>query len=700
MAQATDRFVMVQAVHGLFCSLVQHTLQSRKSNDPLNGYDKELLEVRRLCRNKIPLQVVLNFKGYTFLNAANNRFMGTTADANSPILASAEVLNADDFAQAPLKPINFILQTLMHEYTNKISGLDQGTKDILAREFAKRYYAYESLVEGEAMNAVLFSLPTSKVDVDFAEVEMDRVQPGFLMLLESQGVFHDVTSAIDNQVTGLSPKLRSVWTESNRMALAILPKLMSELRKQIATQFPQMIREFEKKARAEAAAKGIDPAQVDKLDFSSMQEKFSDFVDVFEAFNSDEMRLFEINQVRLQAGDAGETLVVIQSTFALNRSKIDFMKSLKDDVEGLTFDGDGGAGIKKIIHVPLIIKLRLKNQNTKLQIVEIGADLRPELSYQKIAKVGQISRSGDLIKSVKVKLDLAQKPKLASLRLALGSEYVLIPATQIEEARAGQYSFTFEVPEYIQNIHGALWAESVLIDQGKAYMLDRLVQISEGPKQPKAVATAQLVTPGLLIRSMNNQVRVAQEFHPLIPLLLMNQNWYQFITSGGHRAEMDSASWMNMDGMELRFGITGNQKIRQVRLQMSYDVAVGAPKDEDRKNAFTGTVNVDGQDLKTWSDVSVEDQENYYQTIIFSAEDLQVRQSGNMNVVTAKAKVPFIPLPRPLKAGHGYGPPMVRPLKVEVVLDDGQMTTISHIFPVIDMPDCDDLLGAMKFEFK
>lgn len=709
-AMAMDRHVLVEATHAQFCGLVNHVLLSVLPTDPLYRFKDFLAQIRARCQgSNIQLSFVRNFEGYTFINAANNRFMGTTSEINSPILVSNDILNGHEFAPTPMKPINLILQTLMHEYANKLKDYDQGSKDLVAREFAKYYFPFEQEFAEEGLKIHWLSLPVQRIDKDFSIVPKNRPQPSYIFVAGNSDGYVDLTRRVSEEVAEFSPGLRSTWTESNRMALYFftslskrLPQLMEGLTAQLNSST------IKEQLRADARRKGIPESQIGEINVDDLVSQFADgfktFGNILANLDSEEMRLFELNRVRILSISETQRELIVTASYALNRSKVDELNRKQKELgANFTVDQEGGIGIKRIIQVPLILRMKLNNPSAavgRLTLDSLNIDLRPELKVDRVAKVGQISRSGSLIKTLKVKLDLGEVPKVAHLRLSGGPSSLFIAARIIQEERKGLYSFEFELPDDLSEKEFAMIAESIVLDQSRSYMLDRVVQVNEGRPRSSRANEVKIITPGVLVRDLNNNVTVAPVFHPLMPVLLMNKNWHNFMTKGGYRDEMENSKWINMDNFELRFGLSSGQRIRQIRLQMSYDVLVGKPDEKDLPGSFFGQVEVDGQIIPVWSQVSHKHQDQHYQQIVFEGSDIQIRESDGMMVVTAKRKLPFIPLSIPVDKGLGYGPPMVRPLKIDVVLDDGQLTTVSYQFPEIKELDCEDLLKGMKFDFR
>ncbi|MGE3387384.1 MAG: hypothetical protein AB7K41_11705, partial [Bdellovibrionales bacterium] len=478
----------------------------------------------------------------------------------------------------------------------------------------------------------------------------------------------------------LSPRLRTTWTEANRMALAAMPLMYNEIQKQL----PAMEANMRQQLYEDARRKNIPKEKVDQMNLSDFFAKFRDLTSFFKSMIGDEMRLFELHQTRVEEAQDGVPQLFVFGSFKLNRSKVDYVSDLQEEHGAdLTID-DENMGLKKIITVPLVLQVNLKTGR-------IDASLRPELNYKKIAKVGQISRAGSRVKMIKVKADLSGPATSVHLRVGMGSKYILIPSEPLPSTGVQPQQVEFIIPDFLENVSAPAWADSILIDQSKSYMLDRLVQVQEGVGSSKPLATATLQMPAFVLRDFKNQPQILPAFHPLLPILAMTPEWVEFMTHARPDEDMqDGSTWVNIDKVELRFGLKGEQKIRQVRVQMTYDVTAGEPTEEEIKKAIKSKMQVGEKILEVWSHADGKDQEQYYPTIIF--DDLSLRPSAEQTVVVAKARVPLLTLSRPLKAGYGYKPPMIRPLKLEVVLDDAQMTTLTHEFPNLEIPGCDEFL--------
>ncbi len=690
LASSPNRRALVEASFSVLCPALK-VIQKNSNASELGASEKNYLsELIQAC-DQTRLEFLENFRGVQFLETSQERWMGTDNQASTPIFVNQLFLNSANLFGSEVKVFSFVHKVLLHELGHKISGVEQGEKDRLARLFADRLSQFElgriELPEGELF---VFSIPSEHANFEIEVKKGEELQSTFAIVQNDRGQFVDLTKALSEKVSAEGSRLRSIWTEVNSLTLAITSIMLQ----QIKAMYPQVEAEMRRMAR-EKFGEDLGPLM------GQFQDTFSSFVQSFLSPNVGEIRSLNILGAQVLEQEGQRPRLQLQAVYVLDRSGLDYFKSIPIPGSQMSVDMPEMMA-EPVLELPVLIEVPLLPNQT-LDPAKFNLRLRPELNLSNSAKLRQVQRSGDRTQ-VRVRLDKfsGATPQTTHLRLNYPGGHIMVPAQRSEWSGSSSLSFLFEIPQSVSAIPYDLEGESILVDHRKSFLLDRVVSIPRQHSQGFVLVPNEKpqILPGSFALLAQNGNSMSEEpvrqFHPLMALYVVSKDWVRLLREGAKglplsKGDEQEARWVYLDQIPVELSYRGPEKVRELRLELMRVISVGEFKPEKGETPISGQVQWGDSLINTTTSVLNAQVETLreFVSIPISNSQIQRLKTGDKKIKAAFA-LDAVRFSKPLLRGRDYYAPINLVLtQVELVFEDG--TSVKQSMDVIrfDPGSCD-----------
>ncbi len=434
---------MVTAVFRKMPLLLKYALKHPNSKD---AQEKAVLEKTLEIADRHRTELDFQYDETQFYAEENEtmRLMRTGPREEDPIHVNTVYLNRSGVITIPL-----LAQFFFHEYCRKIPGVTIADCDKAARFFSMIIEPSSEMTPIGARKLHVFSLPMDGVQSEYTQVSVNLPQPTYLVLLDQEPKTLDLTPWIDEQLHFTTSSVRSMWAEANKAFYAYATQMADQMKRELAQVRPQA------------------EAPLDRLLLDGLTAFLNDL-----NYSPNELRLLGIHGAEALERADGSAFIALKGTFSVshkNKAPI-----LMDDVP-----------LKENFPVPVVIDIYLSGNAGE---VTVQVQPRPQMDYQKTAKIRSIVRNGELPVMIKLRIAREKPPKSVHLIIKYPSGYILLGASRIEPSGPMNWDASFNLPADLAASPLPFVTDSVLIDSEESFFMDRAVDIKEGAENSKLVS--------------------------------------------------------------------------------------------------------------------------------------------------------------------------------------------------------------------
>lgn len=645
-ASPVDRTPYVKAVHAHLPALMTYALNLKTFDDLPREDQRTLRQIAEVIRTSPSPLVYSGDRSLFYLNPGEpERLMHTQSEVAAPIYVNTQMLNANPYIDYGL-----LSKLLLHEYGHQAGEISISVRDRLAQFFEDSIRPFErhtQLAEGTWLHYL--SLPERLIEKELGAVEPNQPQPSFIVILERDGQYTDLTETLVTQLKPSSARMNSMWSEANRVLLQAVAQIA-----------PAIFEAFKMGTGklyeiAKAFVPNLEPPDEMMLDMN---------------FAPKPLRIFEIQDVQWNATGDGQGRLTLKSVYTASVT----------DNRRLPIEINIGEKWKNKIPLPVVVYVTIPS--SKEGPIVVDANLRADIDYSREAKLLSVLRSSGKLQAMKVLVVAPQQPKQVQLEIHFATGHLFLQPQSITPRQEGQYEVVFEPPHYLARWNDTITAESILINSETSHFLDHQVSLQEfvpdsSAKPPSRKNSVVEDTLGLW-GFQNDQPVLQRQFQQQNPPIFMDH------------VHSDRLS-LSPSNMAIEFQLEHEEKIREIRVHFTRNLIVTRQKEDEELRVsdltIEGTVYRFAQ-----GGYYVRSKELHEIVAIPATQIYQSETALGRPRIKAEFQMPFKTVDGPLEADQVLLPPMITPLWIEVVTDNLQTLNVRFDLATFDS-GCEDALA-------